>query len=55
MRTKLNLLVAGIFLTVANAGFGQSILQFSATTYSVPEWPAPSPSPSSGPMTSARK
>jgi hypothetical protein len=38
MKTKLNLLAAGIILAVTDAGFGQSTLQFSASTYTVPEW-----------------
>jgi dienelactone hydrolase len=37
MKTKLNLLAVGIFLAAVNAGFGQSTLQFSASTYTVAE------------------
>jgi poly(3-hydroxybutyrate) depolymerase len=38
MKPKLKLLVAGIFLAAVNAGFGQSTVQFSASTYTVAEW-----------------
>ena len=31
MKTKLNLLAAGIFLAALGTGFGQSTLQFSAS------------------------
>ena len=37
MKTTLNLLAAGIFLAVANAGFGQSTVQFSTNIYNVAE------------------
>ncbi|MCX6632911.1 MAG: hypothetical protein NTW28_35385, partial [Candidatus Solibacter sp.] len=35
MKTKLNLLAAGIFLAALTAGFGQPTIQFSAATYTV--------------------
>ena len=35
--TKLNFLAAGIFLTALSTGFGQSAIQFSASTYTVAE------------------
>ena len=38
MKTKLNLLAAGMLLAAANAGFGQSTVQFTAGAYTVPEW-----------------
>ena len=37
MKTKLNLLASGIFLAALGTGFGQSTLQFSASTYTVAE------------------
>jgi len=37
MKTQLNFLAAGIFLAALGTGFGQSILQFSASTYTVVE------------------
>src|SRR5262245_4096949 len=37
MKTQLNFLAAGIFLVALGTGFGQSTLQFSASTYTVPE------------------
>ena len=37
MKTKLNLVAAGLFLAALGTGFGQSTLQFSATTYTVAE------------------
>jgi poly(3-hydroxybutyrate) depolymerase len=37
MKTQLNLLTAGIFLAAVNAGFGQSTLQFTATSCTVVE------------------
>ena len=37
MKTTFSLLVAGIFLAAVNAGFGQSTLQFTASTYTVAE------------------
>ena len=37
MKTKLNLLAAGIFLAALSTGFGQSTLQFSAASYTVAE------------------
>ena len=35
MKTQLNFLAAGIFLAALGTGFGQSTLQFSASTYTV--------------------
>lgn len=37
MKTKLNLLTAGICLAVANASFGQATIQFTAATFTVAE------------------
>ena len=37
MKTKLNLLAAGILLTALGTGFGQSTLQFTASIYTVAE------------------
>jgi hypothetical protein len=37
MKTNLNLLAAGIFLAAQGIGFGQSTVQFSASTYTVVE------------------
>src|SRR5262245_33073645 len=37
MKSRINLLAAGIFLASASAGFGQPTLQFAATNYTVNE------------------
>jgi hypothetical protein len=37
MKTQPNFLVFGIFLAALGSGFGQSTLQFSASTYTVAE------------------
>src|SRR5262245_41045380 len=37
MKTQLSFLAAGIFLAALGTGFGQSTLQFSASTYTVAE------------------
>ena len=38
MKTKLNLLAAGVFLAAVNTGFGQSTIQFSTNQGYVAEW-----------------